>query len=153
MLNRKTFDTKWSASHAERAPSTQAPEGVRLGSAHTLQLEVGRAFTVIKLCWDSVALEKLDEASGDGAAAPAELAAVLLQPGLATVCIVSNGMSVVKARVEAHIPRRGNAFQLQVSGGNYGPIATYTRTPGLTPPHSVHTPYPQTRRTPRPHTH
>lgn len=87
---------------------------MRLGSAHTLQLETGRAFTVIKDVWDSVTLERLKEATGEGAASTAELAAVLLQPGLATICVVSNGMSIVKARVETHIPRRGNAVQLQV---------------------------------------
>jgi len=69
---------------------------------------------VIKESWDSVALERLREATGEGSSGTAELAAVLLQPGLATVCVVSNGMSVAKARVEAHIPRRGNAIQLTV---------------------------------------
>lgn len=97
------------------ARTNETPEGVRLGSAHTLQLETGRAFTVIKDVWDSVTLERLKEATGEGAASTAELAAVLLQPGLATICVVSNGMSIVKARVETHIPRRGNAVQLQAA--------------------------------------
>mmetsp|Transcript_16238 Transcript_16238/g.52367 ORF Transcript_16238/g.52367 Transcript_16238/m.52367 type:complete len:418 (-) Transcript_16238:267-1520(-) len=85
-------------------------EGLRLGAAHTLQLEVSRPFSLSKEEWDTVALERLLEASNDTpGGGRAELAAVLLQPGLANVCLISHGMSVVKARVESHLPRRGNA--------------------------------------------
>jgi len=89
-------------------------DGVRLGSHHTLELEVGRAFTLMKACWDVVALERLEEAHG--AAAAAELVAVLVQHGLATVCVISNGMSVIRAKIEAHIPRKGSAIQLTAAG-------------------------------------
>ena len=86
------------------------PQGaVGLGSHHTLEIEKGRVFTLAKASWDVIAMERLTASEHAGAAA--ELAAVLVQHGLATVCLISGGMSVVRAKIEAHIPRKGNAAQ------------------------------------------
>lgn len=75
------------------------------GSHHTLSLELHRAFSLRKDEWDSVALGRLQEATSDGAAA-ADLAAVLIKEGatggLAHVVLVSNGMSIVRARLETN---------------------------------------------------
>lgn len=82
--------------------------GVRLGSAHTFLLELHRPIRLRKPCWDSVALEQLAEAEADPAT-KSELAVVLMQQGLATLCHVTDGMSLVRGRCEASIPRRGSA--------------------------------------------
>ena len=86
-------------------------EGVRLGSHHTLTLELNRPFSLRKEQWDSVSLERLRSATSDDMAG-ADLAAVLVQHGLAHVVLISAGMSIVKARLEAHIPNKGSVGQL-----------------------------------------
>ncbi|KAL1529850.1 hypothetical protein AB1Y20_000781 [Prymnesium parvum] len=83
-------------------------ESVRLGSHHTLELEVHRQLTLTKDNWDSVSLGRIQEATG-GPATTADVAAVLVQHGLAHVCLVSGGMTVTKARLEVQVPKKGSA--------------------------------------------
>ena len=92
---------------------TNEVEGVRLGSHHTLTLELHRPFAIAKDEWDSVALERVREAT-EGQWSGADLAAVLIKEGttgaLANVCLISAGMSVVRARLEANaFPKQGDA--------------------------------------------
>ena len=81
-------------------------EGIRLGARHTLTLEPHRMFTLSKLLWDSVSISRLREAAADDANR-ADLWAVLINEGLAQLCHVTSGMTIVKARLEANIPKKG----------------------------------------------
>jgi protein pelota len=81
-------------------------DGVRLGSRHTLTLEPHRQFTLRKEEWDSVSIDRLREAAAD-ASASAQLWAVLIKEGLAQLCHVTGGMTIVKAKLETHIPKKG----------------------------------------------
>lgn len=83
-------------------------EGVRLGSHHTLTLELHRNFTLQKECWDSLYVGKLQEATA-GPAETADVAAVLMQHGLANVALISGGMSLTRAKIEGNIPKKGSA--------------------------------------------
>lgn len=82
---------------------------VKLGQYHTIELELNRQFTLSKKEWDSVALERLNEACD--VAKKAEIAAIVLQEGLAHICLVTNTMTIVKQRIEVNIPkkRRGSS--------------------------------------------
>jgi protein pelota len=76
-----------------------------MGQYHTLDLELNRQFTLLKPGgWDSVAKETLAEAlrpeSGD------DLAAVVMQEGLANICVVTEFRTVLKQRVEHSIPKK-----------------------------------------------
>lgn len=78
---------------------------VAIGQYHTLDLELNRAFTLLKPGgWDSVARETLQEAlrpeSGD------DLAAVVMQEGLANICVITEHRTVLKQRVEHSIPKK-----------------------------------------------
>ena len=55
---------------------------------------------------DSVALERLRQSVTDDLER-ADLWAVLIKDGLAQLCLVSEGMTIVKARLETHIPKKG----------------------------------------------
>lgn len=79
---------------------------VRLGSHQTLTLELNRDFALQKDEWDSVALERLRQSVTDDLER-ADLWAVLIKDGLAQLCLVSEGMTIVKARLETHIPKKG----------------------------------------------
>ena len=83
-------------------------EGLKLGSHHTLELELNRKYTIYKEVWDQIYLDQLTAATA-GKVASADVAAVLMQPGLANVCLVSGGMTITRAKLETHIPTKGNA--------------------------------------------
>ena len=77
---------------------------VKLGQYHTLELELNRKFTLWKYCWDSVAMERLNEVCEPSKRA--ELVGVVMQQGLAYVCLITNAMTIVKAKIEVQIPRK-----------------------------------------------
>ena len=82
-------------------------EGVRLGSRHTLTLECHRQFVLRKEEWDSVSLARLKDAAADPDTR-ADLWAILMREGFAQLCHVTGGMTIVKAKLEAHIPTKGD---------------------------------------------
>ena len=69
-----------------------------------MDLELHRNFTIEKILWDSVALERLELATN--VAQRADVAAVVLQEGLANVCLITEHMTVVRQRIELPIPRK-----------------------------------------------
>ncbi|CAI5506927.1 unnamed protein product [Closterium sp. Naga37s-1] len=77
---------------------------LQLGSYHTLELDLQRAFTLTKDVWDSVAIDRLKEACDPSA--NADLAVVVMQEGLANVCLIGGSVTTVKARIETPIPRK-----------------------------------------------
>ncbi|CAO3652179.1 unnamed protein product [Cunninghamella echinulata] len=75
-----------------------------MGSYHTIDLELNRPFTIIKTEWDSIALERVNEACD--ITKQAEVAAVVCQEGLANLCFLTQNMTIVKQRIETPIPRK-----------------------------------------------
>ncbi|KAI3841926.1 hypothetical protein MKW92_037433, partial [Papaver armeniacum] len=61
-------------------------EHVKIGSYHTLEIELYRPFVVRKVVWDSMAVDILKQASDPGASA--DLAVALMQEGLAHICLI-----------------------------------------------------------------
>ena len=83
-------------------------EHVKLGAYHTLELEAGRAFVLYKQAWDALDAERLRTACDP--AASADLAAVLISgEGLAHVCLVGGATTLVRAKIEATLPRKRGA--------------------------------------------
>ncbi|GJQ08602.1 hypothetical protein GpartN1_g393.t1 [Galdieria partita] len=80
-------------------------EHVKLGAHHTLVLEPHRALSIGKESWDDWTLQRVKESCDPSATA--EVAAVLLQEGHGLVCVVSRSLTLVKAKVETSIPRKG----------------------------------------------
>ncbi|PWN53273.1 hypothetical protein IE53DRAFT_384250 [Violaceomyces palustris] len=77
---------------------------VKMGAFHTLDLEVNRSLTIFKDNWDAVHLERLGESSDVGQRA--EVGAVVLGEGTATVCLLTGHMTVVRQRIDVAIPRK-----------------------------------------------
>ncbi|RPB22887.1 hypothetical protein L211DRAFT_309217 [Terfezia boudieri ATCC MYA-4762] len=79
---------------------------VKLGSYHTLDLELNRNFTITKPNggWDSVAMQVIRDACDP--AEKAEIGAVVMQEGLANVCLVTEYMTVLRQRVDVSLPRK-----------------------------------------------
>ena len=77
---------------------------VRLGAHHTLTLELNQNFSIEKDCWDQIYLDQLDEAVHPER--QAEVAAIVMQTGLAHVCLVTGALTITKARIETNIPKK-----------------------------------------------
>ncbi|OTA60038.1 hypothetical protein K449DRAFT_384804 [Hypoxylon sp. EC38] len=88
---------------------------VSLGQYHTLDLELNRPFTLWKKYgWDSVARETLADAlkqDKEGA-----VAAVVMQEGIANICLITEYRTILKQRVESTIPKKRSSSSEQDSG-------------------------------------
>lgn len=80
---------------------------VKAGAFHTIELAPFRAFTIGKELWDSVYLERVETALNP--AVDADLAAVIMQEGLAHVLLVSRSLTLTRSRIETSIPKKGKS--------------------------------------------
>jgi protein pelota len=65
---------------------------------------MNRDFTLSKNCWDVMSLERIDMACD--ISKRAELAAVVMQTGLAHLCLIKGAMTVIRAKIELSIPKK-----------------------------------------------
>ncbi|KAF0686090.1 Aste57867_22055 [Aphanomyces stellatus] len=77
---------------------------VRMGASHTTDLELNKDFTLKKTCWDQMSLERIETACN--VAKQADVAAVVMQTGLAHLCLITGHMTVIRAKIESSIPRK-----------------------------------------------
>ncbi|PBP25745.1 hypothetical protein BUE80_DR003353 [Diplocarpon rosae] len=78
---------------------------VKIGAFHTLDLELQRNFTLEKSDgWDSVALDVVREAVKQDK--EGVVPAVVMQEGMANICLITEHQTVLKQRVETGIPRK-----------------------------------------------
>jgi len=84
---------------------------VKMGQYHTIDLELNRKFVLTKEEWDVVCIERIDNACD--ATKKADVGAIVMQEGIAHVCLVLSSMTLVRAKIEVNIPRkrRGNCSQ------------------------------------------
>lgn len=97
------FDT-YAATLRVNGRNATENEHIKMGQYHTLDLEMNRPFTLTKLEWDVVSLDRVKEACD--AAKRAEIAAVVMQEGLSNVCLVTENMTLVRQRIETNVPRK-----------------------------------------------
>ncbi|KIN01346.1 hypothetical protein OIDMADRAFT_145427 [Oidiodendron maius Zn] len=78
---------------------------VKVGAYHTLDLELQRNFTLEKSeGWDSVSLDVVREAVKEDK--EGTVPAVVMQEGLANICLITEHQTVLKQRIETSIPRK-----------------------------------------------
>lgn len=84
---------------------------VKMGAYHTLDLELNRKFALQKSEWDSISIERMDMACD--VSQNADVAAVIMQEGLAHVCLITSSMTQVRSKIDVGIPRKrkGNVAQ------------------------------------------
>ena len=85
-------------------PNMEESRVVKMGAYHTLTLELGRNFSIEKECWDQIYLDVIEEACKPEK--NAEVAAVVMEAGLAHLCIVTGSLTITKARVDTNIPKK-----------------------------------------------
>lgn len=82
-----------------------------MGAYHTLDLELNRKFSLRKQTWDSISLERIDTACDPTKSA--DVAAVIMQEGLAHVCLITPSMTLIRAKIDVSIPRKRKGFVQQ----------------------------------------
>lgn len=90
-------------------------EYVKMGCYHTLDLVLNRKFTLMKMHWDSVALERVEIACNPTQSA--DVAAVIMQEGLAFVCLITSNMTLLRTKIDVSIPRKRKGFVQQYEKG------------------------------------
>jgi len=85
-------------------------EFVKLGAYHTMELDLQFPVEIEKASWDSVYLDRVDLACDPRQSA--EVAAVVMQTGLAHVCLITSHMTLIRAKVEIAVPKK--------RAGNFG---------------------------------
>jgi len=80
---------------------------VKLGSFHTIDLEMNREFQLYKQEWDTISLELVRTATD--ISQRADVAALIMNEGLANLCLITSSMTVVKSRIEVPVPRKGRS--------------------------------------------
>ncbi|KAL9072110.1 MAG: hypothetical protein Q9157_005218 [Trypethelium eluteriae] len=101
------FDAQASQLHVS-GQVAEENQYVKLGGHHTLDLELHRNLTLEKAeGWDSVALGMLQDALDQ--TKKAEMFAVVMQEGLANICLITEHQTVLKTTVETKMPgKRSN---------------------------------------------
>ena len=89
---------------------------VKLGQYHTLTVETKHPFFIFKEVWDTVYMTRLNEAVDP--AAKAEIAAIVMQDGLAHVCLVTPFMTQTRARIERRMPKKRDGGDRQAKAIN-----------------------------------
>lgn len=78
---------------------------VKLGAFHTLELALHRTVVLAKEAWDALALARLNDAAD--AAKDADVAVLVLQPGVAHLCLITPSLTLTRAKIVVPIARKG----------------------------------------------
>lgn len=88
---------------------------VSMGAHHTLDLDLNRTFTLTKIDgWDSVFKANLSQALSDDR--NGALAAVVMQEGMANICLITQFRTLLKTRVESVVPKKRDSSSEQDAG-------------------------------------
>jgi protein pelota len=92
-----------------KGKSMDPVEDVPVGSYHTAEIDYQYPVTIYKESWDQHELSQVSNACNIDA--KAEVAAVVLQEGVAHLCLITENMTLLKEKVEKSIPkkRRGDS--------------------------------------------
>lgn len=75
-----------------------------MGAYHTIDLELNRKFEIEKPEWDSISLGRVEAACD--VTQNADVAAVIMQEGIAHICLITSNMTIVRSKVDMAIPRK-----------------------------------------------
>lgn len=79
-------------------------EHIKMGQYHTLEIELHRSLSIEKDNWDPLYLEILDEAIDP--TKNADIVAVVMQEGIANLCLVKAAITKNCAKIERTIPKK-----------------------------------------------
>jgi protein pelota len=86
-----------------------------MGAYHTIDLEPNRKFEITKQEWDSIDLERVEMACD--VAQKADVAAIVMQEGIAHICLITSNMTLVRSKIDVAIPRKRKGHTSQHEKG------------------------------------
>ncbi|CEF67537.1 Protein pelota homolog [Strongyloides ratti] len=95
-----------------KGKNTEKNDYVKLGQYHTLDIELGKTFTLHKEQWDSIDFHRLDECQNT-VSKKADVAAIIMHEGLAHVCLLTDNLIMTKAKIEISIPGKRKGYSSQ----------------------------------------
>ncbi len=75
-----------------------------MGAYHTIDLELNKKFEITKPEWDSIDLERVEMACD--VTKSADVAAIVMQEGIAHICLITSSMTIVRSKIDMAIPRK-----------------------------------------------
>jgi protein pelota len=87
-----------------RGKTVNAVEDVPVGTYHTSEIDFRYPFTLYKNEWDQISFDLVNKACN--VEEKAEIAAVVLQEGIAHICLITENMTVLRQKVERSIPKK-----------------------------------------------
>jgi len=97
------FDTKSSEIRIS-GKNREENKFIKLGAYHTIELALHRKFTIDKTRWDAMHLERISMATDPSKTA--DLAAVVLQEGLAHICLITSFTTLIRQKISVSVPRK-----------------------------------------------
>ncbi|GAB5363530.1 hypothetical protein AAMO2058_000891200 [Amorphochlora amoebiformis] len=97
------FDTKSSEIRIS-GRNREENKYIKMGAHHTLELALHRKFSISKSKWDTIHLERVEMATNPTTSA--DLAAIVLQEGLAHVCLITSYTTLIRQKITQTIPRK-----------------------------------------------
>ncbi|RHY12227.1 hypothetical protein DYB35_008784 [Aphanomyces astaci] len=79
-------------------------KGVNVEENPHVRVQLNKDFTLKKNCWDLMSIERIETACN--VAKQADVAAIVMQTGLAHLCLITGHMTVIRAKIESSIPRK-----------------------------------------------
>ena len=76
-----------------------------MGGYHTIDLELNKQFSLEKEEWDVISLDRIKESCD--IANKADTAAIVMEEGLAHVCLLTDTMTLVRQKIEKNVPKKG----------------------------------------------
>ncbi|XP_049851184.1 protein pelota homolog [Schistocerca gregaria] len=86
---------------------SQENKWVKLGSYHTLEIPLLKKLVLYKHTWNQVSLLRLEEAANESK--KYQVVVVIMQEGLANICVITEFMTITKARITLSIPRKNKS--------------------------------------------
>eukprot|EP01125_Pyxidicula_operculata_P005563 TRINITY_DN1957_c2_g1_i5.p1 TRINITY_DN1957_c2_g1~~TRINITY_DN1957_c2_g1_i5.p1 ORF type:complete len:333 (-),score=104.88 TRINITY_DN1957_c2_g1_i5:61-1059(-) len=75
-----------------------------MGAYHSIDVELNKPFSLTKQLWDQIALSRVEDCCD--VTKRAEVAALLIDEGLANLCLVTDAMTIVRAHITSSIPKK-----------------------------------------------
>ncbi|CCH47046.1 hypothetical protein BN7_6655 [Wickerhamomyces ciferrii] len=87
-----------------RGKTIDSLEDVPSGTYHTAEIDFQHPFTLYKDDWDQVSFDLISKSCSIDE--KAEVGAIVLQEGIAHICLITENMTVLRQKVERSIPRK-----------------------------------------------
>lgn len=87
-----------------RGKTVTSHDDVPIGTYHTAEIDFKYPFTLYKDEWDEISFELVNKSCN--IEEKAEIAAVVLQEGIAHICLITENMTVLRQKIERSIPKK-----------------------------------------------